>query len=143
MDNLDQELQRHWQRQAVQPRAGLTIEIVALIGAREAQLARARVAIWGSGLLASAIAMLASGYFLWQALYQSGVTAIVASLFSDFTIVAAHWSDFGSSVLEALPIWPLIMSLSSVLAVLLLAKTVTRYTSRVSHRSSLSLIHNS
>lgn len=55
---------------------------------------------------------------------QNGTLEILSLFFSDSMVILAHWQDFSLSVLESLPIWPIILTLGGILTLLISAKFI-------------------
>jgi len=106
---------------AEEPPEGLSRRVFSAVVRR-----RRRAAAWkGLAFLgASACAAFAFAY-AWRAagaeFSSSGTFQIASLLFSDFHAVIANWYDFTFSVLESLPIVPVVGVLASVLSFILLA----------------------
>jgi len=50
---------------------------------------------------------------------QSGAWSILSLLFSDLEVVVTNWQSFGLSFLEALPIFPIILTTGAILIMLI------------------------
>ena len=89
------------------PPAGFEERIfLALEKAQAKELRMKLIFIW-SGLMASG-GMLAGSMYLWKdAVLESSFWSLVALIFSDAGVVWAHTSEFALSLLETLPVVPL------------------------------------
>ena len=78
---------------------------------RELTVVQRRFIIFSILFLSSALGLVSVGLSLSQAFSQSGFTQIFSLAFSDGGAVFSAWQDFGYSLLEALPVMPLILLL--------------------------------
>ncbi len=98
--------------------AGLLAKIMSAIFWRQRLYAGLRV----SGLVLSLVGSCVVLFFAFKEvslkMSQSGAWNILSLLFSDLEIVMANWQAFSLSFLEALPIFPIILTTGAILVIL-------------------------
>lgn len=78
-----------------------------------------------SSLGSLTVVFLAAKEAIWQ-INQSGLLNILSLLFSDLTVVLLNWQSFILSCLEALPVFPIILTSGALFILLFSLKFVTQ-----------------
>lgn len=63
------------------------------------------------GITLSSLALAWGAFYLGKSVWESDFSALFSLLFSDAIIVASNWKDFAFSLLENLPIFPILFFL--------------------------------
>lgn len=111
----------------IEPPTGLYERIIGRIYKERRLLTiRRRIFIFSAGFFGSLVAFLPVYRAVTTDLIQSGFFQFFSLIFSDFSIVAAHWQNFILALLEALPIMSLIMFFAVLLISFESAKHFTK-----------------
>jgi len=124
-----------------QPPAGLLTRIIRVIKKRERRSLRLRVIFLSVLLLASAASFLPSFQMVKSGLTESGFLKFFSLIFSDASIVMAHWKNFILSLLETLPVASLILFLFIALIFLESLKLLIRNIKNISGSKQLIINH--
>ncbi|MFA6252313.1 MAG: hypothetical protein WCX74_02855 [Candidatus Paceibacterota bacterium] len=101
------------------PSNDLFEKIVIRIGKEEKlQIVKKRIILFSLFLVASSLGLIYSFLAVQDALVSSGFAQFFSLIFSDFGIVAAYWQNFAFTLLESLPVFALVVSLSMLSLVL-------------------------
>ncbi len=110
----------------IKPSKGLLEKIIIRIREEKKQKsARRRFAIFSIGSIASITAFIPAFRAANAAIIESGFVEFFSLLFSDTTIVAAHWKNFGLSLVETIPVTNIIILLTTILMFLWSFKLLT------------------
>lgn len=110
-----------------------------LMNIAQRRRARARLRIFGFSLLSAAsvpVLILAVGELIRQ-LGQNGTLSILSLIFSDSRILLANWRTFFLSVLESVPVLPVLVTSASILLLLVSIKHVFENLVRINFHLTL------
>lgn len=96
--------------------AGLLEKILFSIVRRERRSAILKLAVYSSASAFVAFLFISSLSAANAAFYQNGTSQLFSLIFSDFQSILANWNYFALSLVESLPVLPVIYLLLSVLA---------------------------
>ena len=121
---FDAQFKPAWEAAAATPHEALLGNIMQDIQRQEQSRSRRAVIVLGTLLAGAATGTVETLHWLWVELSLSGVTTLVGSVFSDFGTIMTRWQDFSFSILESLPVFNIIISLTSLLAVAVLIRAM-------------------
>lgn len=98
----------------IEPPQFLLGDILAQIEFRKRKAARLRLALFGSFVLASLIALFPAIQYFIAEISQSGFYQYLSLLFSDWNLAIAYWNDLLMSLAEALPVLAIASVLSAI-----------------------------
>lgn len=118
MNNLESIIARLLQEQSEPDTEKLSSLVLASIKKEEFRLKRIKVIVFRFLFAFSAVGLLASIVAIVRQMTSSGLLAIINVAVTNFTTLAANWSDMFSSLAESLPLASIAFGLLAAAAVL-------------------------